>query len=94
MMPDEELVLRVRHELVKYEHPLFEFEARGGNAAECVDVLIRLSPPREDIHEYAFQLRSREIDNPQFPWTFQKHLYDCLHDYVIEMFTRNPQREN
>jgi hypothetical protein len=91
--PDDELVLKVRHELAKYEHPLFDFEARGG-AAECVDVLIRFNPPREDVHEYTFQLRSREIENSQFPWTFQKHLYDCLHDYVIEMFTRNPQREN
>ena len=33
----------------------------------------------------------REIENPQFPWTFQKLLYDCLHDFIVEMFERNPQ---
>ncbi len=94
MTADEELVLKVRQELAKYEHPLFEFEARSGAVAECVDVLIRFNPPRDDVHEYTLQLRQREIEHSQFPWTFQKHLYDCLHDYVIEMFTRNPQREN
>jgi hypothetical protein len=92
--PEKEPVLKVRQELAKYEHPLFEFEARSGAVAECVDVLIRFNPPRDDVHEYTFQLRQREIEQSQFPWTFQKHLYDCLHDYIIEMFTRNPQREN
>ena len=86
------LVERVRHELAGYEHPLFDFEARPGQ--ECVEVEIRIKPAREDIHIYTFQLRPREIEHAQFPWTFQKHLYDCLHDYIIEMFIRNPQREN
>jgi hypothetical protein len=36
-------------------------------------------------------MRAKEIENSQFPWSFQRQLYDCLHDYVIEMFTRNPQ---
>jgi len=40
---------------------------------------------------YEFTLRAREIDSPQFRWNFQRQLYDCLHDYVVEMFTRNPQ---
>jgi hypothetical protein len=31
------------------------------------------------------------LADPQFEWTFQRHLYDCLHDYFIEMFTRTPQ---
>jgi len=86
------LVDQVRHELAGYEHPLFDFEVRAGH--ECVQVEIRFKPPREGIHAYTFQLRPREIEHSQFPWTFQKHLYDCLHDYIIEMFTRNPQREN
>ena len=29
-----------------------------------------------------------------FPWTFQRQLYDCLHDYIIEMFSCNPQRKD
>jgi hypothetical protein len=83
---------KVHQELEKYEHPLFYFEARP--AGEGVDVLIRFKPAEPVVHDYTIQLRPREIEHSQFPWTFQKHLYDCLHDYVIEMFTRNPQREN
>ncbi len=86
------LVEKVSQQLAQYEHPLFDFSARPGN--ECVEVEIRFKPPREGVHNYSFQLRPREIEHSQFPWTFQKHLYDCLHDYVIEMFIRNPQREN
>ena len=36
-------------------------------------------------------LDPRDIEHPQFPWTFQRYLYDCLHDYLIEMFIRTPQ---
>ena len=92
MTPEDEMLSKVRRELTKYEHPLFDFEARS--AKESVEVLIRFKPPQPEVHEYTIQLRPREIEHSQFPWTFQKHLYDCLHDYVIEMFTRNPQREN
>jgi hypothetical protein len=42
-------------------------------------------------HHYEINLHEREIENPQFPWTFQKLLYDCLHDFIVEMFERNPQ---
>jgi len=86
------LVKKVRLELTQYEHPLFDFEARAGD--ECVEIEIRFKPVRAEVHNYTFQLRPREIEHSQFPWTFQKHLYDCLHDYIIEMFSRNPQREN
>ena len=92
MTPEDEMLAKVRYELTKYEHPLFDFEARS--AKESVEVLIRFKPAQPEVHEYTIQLRPREIEHSQFPWTFQKHLYDSLHDYVIEMFTRNPQREN
>jgi hypothetical protein len=92
LRPEDEMLSKVRNELTKYEHPLFDFEARS--AKEWVEVLIRFKPAEPEVHEYTIQLRLREIEHSQFPWTFQKHLYDCLHDYVIEMFTRNPQREN
>ena len=92
MTPEDGMLSKVQHELTKYEHPLFDFEARS--AKESVEVLIRFKPLEPEVHEYTIQLRPREIEHSQFPWTFQKHLYDCLHDYVIEMFTRNPQREN
>ena len=86
-----DLVEKVRQELARYDHPLFAFDARS--APEGVEVDIRFKPPGVDVHTYQFLLRPREIEHAQFPWTFQKQLYDCLHDYIIEMFTSNPQRK-
>jgi hypothetical protein len=92
----EEMIEKVRRELARYEHPLFDFDARP--ATDGVEVEIRYKPATSaetvDVQDYIFQLRPREIENTQFPWMFQKQLYDCLHDYIIEMFTRNPQRAN
>ncbi len=94
------LVEKVRRELTQYEHPLFDFDARPSPAhgsrppGEEVEVEIRFRPPGVDVDTYHFRLLPREIEHAQFPWTFQKLLYDCLHDYIIEMFIRNPQREN
>jgi len=82
-------VERVRAELERYEHPLFAFTAR--EAGEDVVVEIRFKEASLPVHVYEFILRAREVDHAQFPWSFQRQLYDCLHDYVVEMFTRNPQ---
>jgi hypothetical protein len=87
-----ELLDKVQHELVRYEHPLFTFDAR--TVAGGVEVEIRFKPEGVEVHNYQFLLQPREIENKQFPWTFQRQLYDCLHDYVIEMFTCNPQRQD
>ena len=43
------------------------------------------------VDTYARLVHLHDIENAQFPWTFQKYVYDCLHDYVVEMFTRSPQ---
>lgn len=86
-----ELAGRVRHELARYEHPLSDFEAQP--ARDGVEIRIRYTVPGMEFSNYAFCLEPREIENSQFAWTFQKQLYDCLHDYVIEMFIRNPQRQ-
>ena len=83
---------KVLAELKLYEHPLFVFDARS--AAEGVEVIIRYAPPEPQVHTYVFLLRPREIESGQFPWIFQKQLYDCLHDFIVEMFTCNPQRQN
>ena len=82
---------KVRRELARYEHPLFAFEARP--AGEGVEIYIRCRLEDAGIHVYVLQLRPREIEHPQFSWSFQKQLYDSLHDYVVEMFTRNPQQQ-
>lgn len=87
-----DLTEKVLQEIVRYEHPLFDFDARP--AADGVEVEIRFKPEGVEVHRYVFLLRPREIENAQFPWSFQRQLYDCLHDYVIEMFTRNPQGPN
>ena len=87
-----ELCDKVSRELERYEHPLFTFGARP--AANSVEIEIRFKPEGADVHAYFFTMQPREIEHAQFPWSFQKQLYDCLHDYVIEMFTCNPQRKD
>ena len=78
----------VRRQLGRYEHPLLSFEAelKGGQ----VEVRICFKNPPVPVHTYCFQVHARDAENSQFEWTFQRQLYDCLHDYLIEMFTRTP----
>lgn len=90
--PANDLLESVRRELARYEHPLFDFEASA--APNGVAVEIRFKPPGIDLPAYQFFLQPREIEQTQFPWSFQRQLYDCLHDYVVEMFTCNPQRKD
>lgn len=85
----ESLVEKVKKELGRYEQPLFRFstEARGSSVLLAINL-------REGLgveHRHEITLHEREIENPQFPWTFQKLLYDCLHEFIVEMFERNPQ---
>ncbi len=84
-----ELVVKVQKELERYEHPLFAFSAQP--AGERIEVEIRFKPPGVNLHRYRLQLLPREVESAQFSWNFQRQLYDCLHDYVIEMFSKNPQ---
>ncbi|HZT33252.1 MAG TPA: hypothetical protein VFA33_25410 [Bryobacteraceae bacterium] len=80
---------KVAAELSRYEHALLEFSAREHNGA--VELVIRLKNPELGVHTYYAPIHPRDIDHPQFPWTLQRYLYDCLHDYLIEMFVRTPQ---
>jgi len=80
---------RVLEQLRLYEHPLLAFDAR--EKGDGVEVIIRFKDPSLKVHTYYFELHPRDLDHPQFEWTFQRQLYDCLHDYFIEMFTRTPQ---
>jgi hypothetical protein len=88
----DELLEKVKKELVRYEHPLFDFDARAASGG--IQVEIRFKPTGVEVHTYYFLLQPREIEHSQFPWSFQRQLYDCLHDYVIEMFVNNPQRQD
>lgn len=79
---------RVRQELAKYEHPLVEFFAEDG--AQGVELKMKVRG-FEGIHVYSAPVHERDAVSPQFEWQFQRYLYDCLHDYLVEMFTINPQ---
>ena len=81
---------RVKTELAKYQHLLLDFDARRDNHGG-VEMVIRLKAPVEGAHVYVAPVHERDIAHPQFAWSFQKYLYDCLHDYLCEMFTKNPQ---
>ncbi|HVO81262.1 MAG TPA: hypothetical protein VMT28_11050 [Terriglobales bacterium] len=89
-MPDSNPRLdRVLAQLQLYEHPLLEFSARA--KGDGVEVIINFRNSSVPVHTYYFDLHPRDLDHPQFEWSFQRQLYDCLHDYMIEMFTRTPQ---
>ena len=80
---------RVQQQLRLYEHPLVEFDARA--KGESVEVIIRPRFTDPSVHTYYFELHPRDLDDPQFEWAFQRQLFDCLHDYLVEMFIRTPQ---
>ena len=80
---------RVNGELARYEHPLLAFSARS--KGEGVEVVIQFKNPCVPVHTYTFEMHPRDLDDAQFAWSFQRQLYDALHDYLVEMFTRTPQ---
>lgn len=80
---------RVLQQLRLYEHPLLDFGAQL--KGEAVEVIINFKNSPVPVHTYFFEMHPRDLDHPQFEWTFQRQLYDSLHDYLIEMFTRTPQ---
>ena len=85
---------KVLKELEKDEHPLFDFSAR--EKGEAVEIIIdsRAQDSRAKdlgLHTYYFEMHPRDHAHPQFAWTFQRQFFDCMHDYLMEMFTRTPQ---
>jgi hypothetical protein len=80
---------RVLAQLRLYEHPLLNFSARA--KGEDVEVIIQFKDASIPVHTYCFDLHRRDLDDPQFEWSFQRQLYDALHDYFVEMFIRTPQ---
>lgn len=83
---------RVKRELNKYEHPLVDFFAE--ETPKGVELRMRVKVEAPGIHVYTAPVHERDAAHPQFEWHFQKYLYDCLHDYLVEMFTNNPQRRS
>ena len=83
---------RVRQELTKYEHPLVEFFAEEGSMG--VELRMRVKGGMDGIHEYSAPVHERDAVSSQFEWQLQRYLHDCLHDYLVEMFTLNPRRKD
>jgi hypothetical protein len=88
----EQRLKRVKEQLRLYEHPLLGFDARLKD--DAVEVIIQFENSPVPVHTYYFDLHARDLGHPQFEWQFQRQLYDSLHDYLIEMFTRTPQNRN
>ena len=80
---------RVLAQLLLYEHPLLNFSARA--KGDGVEVIIKFKDETVPVHTYYFDLHPRDLDDPQFEWSFQRQLFDALHDYFVEMFIRTPQ---
>ena len=80
---------RVLTQLRLYEHPLLNFSAHS--KGEGVEIIIQFKDASVAVHTYYFDLHPRDLDHPQFEWSFQRQLYDALHDYFVEMFIRTPQ---
>jgi hypothetical protein len=82
---------KVRFELARYDHLLLRFSARERDGQ--VELLIELKDRHPEAHVYVAPLHPRDLAHSQFPWTFQKYLYDCLHDFMVELFVRTPQSQ-
>jgi hypothetical protein len=80
---------KVLEQLSRYEHPLFDWEARAVDKGVEVTVRLKYSGIHDD--PYRFYLTPREMEDRKFEWDFQRQLYNYLHDYLVEMFTRSPQ---
>jgi hypothetical protein len=89
----DERLARVRGQLRLYEHPWFTFSAANKGEGVRVQIRAREQMPAS-VHGYEFDLHPRDLDHPQFEWQFQRQLYDALHDYLMELFTRTPQDLN
>ncbi len=88
-MSDSGSLQKVVDHLRLYDHPLLAFSAREINGV--IEILIDLKNSTVLVHTYALAIHPRDLDHPQFAWHLQHQLYDGLHDYFIEQFTRTPQ---
>jgi hypothetical protein len=79
----------VQEHLKLYEHPLLAFSARENNGV--IEVLIDLKNSTVPVHTYVLPIHARDLDDSQLTWHLQRQIYDGLHDYFVEMFTRTPQ---
>ena len=86
---DASALERVEKHLRQYEHPLVDFSARQKGESIEVSISPRFTQPT--VHTYSFEVHPRDLDDPRFEWMLQRHIFDGLQDYMIEMFVRTPQ---
>ena len=85
MTPLEKVLAETR----RYEHALLNFSARERNGE--IELVIELKDRSLGLHTYYAPIHARDLEHGQFAWTFQRYLYDCMHDYLVEMFVHTPQ---
>jgi hypothetical protein len=83
---------KVQAQILRYDHALLAFSTREHNGG--IELVIELKDRALGLHTYYAPIHPRDIDHPQFPWTFQRYLYDCMHDYLVEMFLHTPQNRD
>ena len=80
---------KVRAELLRYDHRLLSFAAE--EHGRVIELVISLKEPLPGVHTYRAPVHERDIAHPQFPRNIQRYHYECLHDYLVELFERTPQ---
>jgi hypothetical protein len=85
--PDLSSLEKIQAELRRYEHPLFEFSAV--EHPNGVQVVISLKVENL-LAPYTFVIPHRDLNDPRYGWRFQNLLFNYIHDYMIEAFTRTP----
>jgi hypothetical protein len=80
---------KVLAQTCRYDHALLNFSARERESG--VELVIELKDRGLGLHTYYAPIHPRDIEHAQFAWTFQRYLYDCMHDYLVEMFVHTPQ---
>lgn len=83
------LLAKVQAELRRYDHRLVRFSAE--ETASGVDLVIAFKEELPGVEPYRAPLHPRDLEGGQFQWTFQRMLYDFLHDYLVELFLKTPQ---
>ena len=63
---------KVLAETQRYEHALLNFSAREHNGT--IELVITLKDNSLGLHTYYAPVHERDIEHPQFPWTFQGYL--------------------
>jgi len=85
---ESEHLKKVNEQLSRYSHPLFDWQARDLSSGVEIAIWLKVKGVYDD--SYKLCLKPREIEARGFEWDFQRQLYNCLHDYLVDMFTRSP----